>query len=126
MASIMRTKYGVYPEYHTSLDNLDLISPAGLLGAFDVYRDCLDLIENNRTYMVSQPCEPQLGRVNLRPTLGTKDNQRIVRNLMNFIAYADGTRDLIDIADKIGAYAPDLLGQIEKLLEHRLLHEVVR
>jgi len=32
IATICRTKYGIYPEYHTSLDNLSVISPDGLWG----------------------------------------------------------------------------------------------
>lgn len=124
VASIMRTKYGAYPEYHTSLDNLELISASGLQGAFNLYVAVIELLERNRVYKVTTPCEPQLGRVNLRPTLGTKDNQKKVRDLMNFLAYADGSEDLIAIADRIGAYAGDLEYEIAKLLEHGLIREI--
>ena len=48
--SITRSKYGTYKEYHTSLDNLDFISPSGFQGAYDIYTYVFDLLEKNRVY----------------------------------------------------------------------------
>lgn len=44
VCAICRSKYGEYPEYHTSKDNLELISPEGLLGAYEVYQQCYSFI----------------------------------------------------------------------------------
>lgn len=102
VASIMRSKYGTYPEYHTSLDDLSLISPNGLEGAYRVLQRCLEIIEANRVWVATMPCEPQLGNRGLYPTLSTRDSGRQVRDMMNFLAYADGGNDLLQIADRIG------------------------
>jgi aminopeptidase-like protein len=103
VVSIMRTKYGQYPEYHTSLDDLALISADGLSGAFEVLRSCLVHLERNYRYRATQHCEPQLGRRGLYPTLSTKGSTDSVRTMMNILAYADGERDLIDLSHLIGA-----------------------
>ena len=102
VCSIMRTKYGEYPEYHTSLDDLSLISPEGLAGAYGALKGCLEVLEANRVWRATTLCEPQLGKRGLYPTLSTKESGRSVRTLTNVLAYADGSRDLIALAEAIG------------------------
>ncbi|QNK87238.1 DUF4910 domain-containing protein [Sporosarcina sp. resist] len=121
VASVMRTKYGQYPEYHTSLDNLDLVTAKGLQGCFDVYKDCIELIEQNERYQVTCLGEPQLGKRGLYPTLSTKESGRLVRDMMNFIAYADGEHDLIDISNLIGVPVKELYPIVQRLMENKLL-----
>ena len=106
VCSIMRSKYGTFPEYHTSLDNLSLITPSGLKGAYDVLLTAIKVIEFNRVYKVKTPCEPQLGKRGLYPnTSDMQQDYSDVRRMTNFLAYADGTKDLIDIAEKINESA---------------------
>jgi aminopeptidase-like protein len=120
VCSVMRSKYGVYPEYHTSLDDLSFISPQGLQGGYDVIRKCIELLEANHIYRCTVPCEPQLGKRGLYPTLSTKESGMGVRNMMNLIAYADGTQELLAIAKRIGVYAGQLIPIAQTLQKHAL------
>ncbi len=99
VASVMRSKYGTYPEYHTSLDNLSLISPRWLGGAFEIYRRIITLLEHNYRYQVTTVCEPRLGTRNLYPDLQRKEVSDDVVPILNLVAYADGTRDLVDLCE---------------------------
>ncbi|MDR2638974.1 MAG: DUF4910 domain-containing protein [Helicobacteraceae bacterium] len=118
---IMRSKFGEYPEYHTSLDNMGLISPAGLEGGFNAVKSCLDIAEANYVYTNTVLCEPQMSKRNLYPTMSAKGSADKVRTLMNFLAYADGTNDLIDIAEILGVYAGDLIEIANILTKARLV-----
>jgi aminopeptidase-like protein len=124
VVSLMRSKYGTYPEYHTSLDDLNLISPQGLGGAFHALQRCISLIEANASYRATCLCEPQLGRRGLYPTLSERGSGTAVRTMMNILAYADGKRDLIAVAEKIGAPAEDCIPIVEKLLQQGLLERL--
>jgi aminopeptidase-like protein len=122
VVSVMRSKYHEYPEYHTSADDLELVTPSGLQGAYDVLRDCLLVLEHNDVMRATCCCEPQLGRRGLYPTTSQRGSARgRVRDMMNVLAYADGTRDLIDLADTIGLPAWDCLPIIEALERAGLL-----
>jgi aminopeptidase-like protein len=124
IASVMRTKYGSYPEYHTSLDNLDFISPEGLQGAYAVIKECLAVLEVNYCYRVKVPCEPQLGKRGLYPTISTLDSSNQVRVMLDFLAYADGKLDLLQIAELINADILECAKIAQTLKEHDLVEAV--
>jgi len=109
VASVMRSKYGEYAEYHTSLDDLEMISPEGLGGAYWIYTEIIGVIEANARYRVACLGEPQLGKRGLYPNTSIRGSGNDVRTMMNFISYCDGEMDLIAIAEKIGVYALDLV-----------------
>ncbi|HLE56724.1 MAG TPA: DUF4910 domain-containing protein [Rhodothermia bacterium] len=124
VVSIMRAGYNAYPEYHTSLDDLTLISPAGLAGGFTAIQKCIDLLEHNHVYKVTMLCEPHLGKRGFYPTLGGRDVVHSVRSVSNVLAYADGTRDLVDLATHIGISAEEAVDIAEKLRKAGLLEKI--
>lgn len=124
VCSVCRTKYGRYPEYHTSLDNMDLISPEGFQGSFEVMSQCITALEYNEKYKVTCFCEPQLGKRGLYPTVSHKGQYNEVRKLTNLIAYADGQNDLIDISNRIGVPIKAMIENVDTLLENGLFVKV--
>jgi aminopeptidase-like protein len=126
LVTLTRSKYGAYPEYHTSLDNLDLVTPKGLMGSYELFTDCIQLIERNAKFRINCYAEPQLGKRGLYPNLSTKTSGASVRDMMNFIAYADGSNDLINISNTIGVPAWELYPIVDRLLEAGLLLDLER
>jgi aminopeptidase-like protein len=99
IVSLMRSKYGTFKEYHTSLDNLEFISKEGLFGGFSINKLCLDILEKNLIYRGTIPCEPKMDKRNLRPSLGApKKLSHEIARYMNFLMYADGVLNLIEIS----------------------------
>ena len=122
IASIIRTKYGKYPEYHTSLDDLKtVVTPSGLNGGYWALRSAIEGLERNKKYLISVLGEPQMGKRGLYPTLSTKKSGEGVRLMMNFISLCDGRTSLLKIAELLGVPIWDLYELCDKLEEHNLL-----
>jgi aminopeptidase-like protein len=119
IASVMRSRYGDYPEYHTSLDDLEVVTPTGLAGGFFALRRILETLERDRVPLTTVLCEPQLGRRGLYPTLGKKDGfPQDSGAMINLLAYADGGRSILEIADLISLpfwEADDLCTRLENV-----------
>jgi aminopeptidase-like protein len=121
IASIMRSKYVTYPEYHTSLDDLKLVTARGLSQALEAYQKAIDVIEGNCVPLHRVLCEPKMSDRGLRPTLGMRGSADSGKTMMNLLAYADGSRTLLDIAEIIGTPAWELRGLVDTLVGLDLL-----
>ena len=124
VCSIMRSKHRAYPEYHTSLDDLNLVTPSGLFGGYDVLQKTILSLEHNEVLKATVLGEPQLGRRGLYPTLSTRDRPVDIKRMMDFLAYCDGRLSSIDVADKIDVPLYEMIGIIRDLKKAGVLEAV--
>ena len=124
IASIFRTKYAQYPEYHTSLDNLEnVVTPEGLDGGYWAIRKAIEAIEKNKKYTTTVLCEPHMGKRGLYPTLSSKETNKNVEIMMNFISFCDGKTSLLEIAESINLPIWQLYEIVDLLKSHNLIEE---
>jgi aminopeptidase-like protein len=121
---VMKSKFGTYKEYHTSLDNLDFVTHKGLQESYDFYVKLIEVLENNFKYRVTVLCEPQMGRRGLYHQISHKGRGGFIKTLMDFLAYADGENDLIDIGNMLQVCSYDLIEVVNILKEHNLIEIV--
>jgi len=102
VCSLMRSKYGTYPEYHTSADDLNLVTPSGLQGGLEILARCVLELEGNRRPRVTTVGEPHMSSRNLYPTLSSIGSATGVRSMMDVLSHSDGTSDACDVAGRCG------------------------
>ena len=123
MVSIMRSKYHNYPEYHTSLDNLDFVSEVNLQESFDFYQNLISLLEIEGNYLAPGLGEPFLSQMFDYPTQGARQifRERQPYNLaLDFLVHSRNS-SFIDIANLLGISGLGLLPIVEKCLANRLV-----
>lgn len=121
LVGFCRSKYHEFPEYHTSADDMDYVSPEGFEGSFAVMSTCIRALEKNHTYELTCFCEPQLGKRGLVPTISSKETFRQTLHLKDLIAYSDGRNDLLTVSEIIDASPDEVIELTDKLLETGLL-----
>ena len=101
ITSIFRTKHGKYPEYHTSLDDFNLVTEKGIKAGLSVVKEAINILNEKIIPKNNILCEPQMSKRPLRLSLSTKDFKKSTSNYMNFLQYADGNNDLKEISELI-------------------------
>jgi len=124
ICSVMRSKYNTYDEYHTSDDNMTIISPRGLAGSLQFYKECISTLEQNYRYKNIIKCEPQMGQRGLYPTTSDLRGKRFSRSLIDFMVYCDGKRSVLDIAKIMNQPIKDICNIVETLLKNHLIEVI--
>jgi len=98
---LMRSPHGSFPEYHTSADNLDFVRPEYLEDSLGIYRQVIEVLEGNGTYINLNPkCEPQLGRRGLYSPVGANPDQKLDQMALLWVLnLSDGCHSLLEICE---------------------------
>jgi aminopeptidase-like protein len=107
---LMRSAPGEYPEYHTSKDDLSIISEESIQGAADLIIGAVKNVEANcRLKPVHLYCEPKLDKKGLYPTLGKNaGGKHLGREILSVWGLTDVSEDLIEIGDRLQRSAHSL------------------
>lgn len=116
-----RSKFGEFPEYHTSADDLSYVSKEGFMGSFEVMSELIEALENNGHFMMKVLCEPQLGKRGLYSDISRKGSYDGIMVQRDVISYADGRNDIFDLSDRIGVPVSEIVDIIKRLADNDLI-----
>lgn len=111
-----------FPEYHTSLDNLDIIDEDSMQEVKNIYLKCLENLDMNRYYKANYFGEPFLSKHNLY--ISPSEDIELSLATFYFQGYVDGTRSLWDIQELSGI-SIDKLKQVADSFEKAGLVELI-
>ena len=121
IATICRSKYHEYPEYHTSEDKIGLVTNKGLQGSLELYKKILTCIEENVIYKNKIFCEPFMTAHDLYPKTGTKNAAKEAQLLMDILTYSDGDHSLLEIAELLEVSVLGIIDPAKLLYKKQLL-----
>lgn len=130
VATICRDKYYEYPQYHTSLDNLELVTAEQIGETLALYRQLIAKLEARRLYRNCMPHgEVMLSRHDLYPSSGgallPEQGGRSELDLILWLLFkCDGRRSLADISLELDVTEASLLPIVERLMSTGVLERV--
>ena len=96
---LTRSVNGGYPQYHTSADDLTLITPQALAASLAACRRIVEVMESNRRFVNLKPKgEPRLGARGLYGALGGAGPKQHEHAMLWLLNQSDGAHSLLDIA----------------------------
>ena len=96
---LTRSVNGGYPQYHSSADDLSLITPEALSESLAACREIIEVLEQDGRYLNLNPKgEPRLGKRGLYGALGGASPAQREETMLWLLNQSDGTHSLLDIA----------------------------
>jgi aminopeptidase-like protein len=128
-----RMVYAQYPEYHTSLDTKEKMTIQALQRSVEEIETMLTILETNGNYVNNFPYgEVKLDKHELYPDMNSyqtrtlsnntlMDSRKALNLILYTLNYADGTRDLIEIAELAKVNVKEILYIIEILIQKKIV-----
>ena len=100
---LSRARDGEFEGYHSSADDLELVTPERLEDALAAVLEILDVLETDRCFRNLAPRgEPQLGKRGLYRSMGGRAPEDEQMATLWVLSESDGEHSLLDIAEKSG------------------------
>jgi aminopeptidase-like protein len=120
VGTFSRTPHGLFPEYHSSADNLELVTASSLADSFVAALEIVDAVETNAAYLNRSPFgEPRLGKRGLYQSV--PDGTYPEAPLLWVLSLSDGLHDLVSIAEQSGIPYRAIRDAATTLEQHDLL-----
>lgn len=111
-----------YAQYHSSADDLDLISAAQLEQSLEACKQIVEILDNNQRFINLAPKgEPRLGKRGLYGAVGGKSPAARERAMLWLLNQSDGSASLLDVAERSGLGFADIRSAAEELTKAKLL-----
>jgi aminopeptidase-like protein len=123
IGSLMRGRHGQFAEYHTSADDPSFVAGERLEESAEIVCEILTTMDRARLFRSLQPeGEPQLGRRGLyRAIGGDGDPESRQIAMLWLLQMGDGTRSLLEVAQRSELDLDEVVTVAELLVEHELL-----
>jgi aminopeptidase-like protein len=123
VGTLSRTPHGLFPQYHSSADDLSLVTAEALGSSFRTALAIIDVAETNRRFRNVSPFgEPQLGRRGLYQSVPDGTNPEAA--LLWVLSLSDSEHDLLSIAERSMIPFDEVRSAARALEEHELLERV--
>jgi aminopeptidase-like protein len=119
---LTRTPNGRYPQYHTSADDLQFVTPAALGQSLQACEEILAILDaNGRYFNLSPKGEPRLGPRGLFNLTGGQSPGEFELAVLWVLNLSDGVADLLRIAERSGLRFPLIAAAAQALVKTGLL-----
>ena len=121
LATFCRSRFGDYPEYHTSLDDFNVVTANGLQGSFEIMKNIIDAFELGLYPKVKFLCEPNLGKRGLYPLTSELNGVHPAELRTNILAYCDGQTSLFEISQILNINLYYVIQEIKILKTNKII-----
>ena len=122
--TLCRSRFGDYKEYHTSFDNLSVISNKSLNGTVKILKKFVEEIQKNQIFVKDIFCEPFLFKYNLINNI-SKFEKFKNRDIKNICAFTNKNIDTKELKNKFKINKIKLNKMIKELSRKKIIKDLI-